>query len=140
MGLSADTDIADNLELLGKVISDLQSDIVFSDDSVAGTEDAISGTLKYVEDYTGFSSDAAYQSGHYLALHFDIAENTDNTVTVEIIGGDKPAVTLDSDGIFIGFIKNTNQKIKVVAKSEGKADVTKIYNLTGLTLESNTED
>lgn len=132
MGLAADTDIT--ASLLGKELSDLQSDITISDDSIAGTEDAISGTLKYVSGYTGFSGDSALQSGHYLALHFDLAEDTDNTVTVEIIGGTSGPVTLDNDGIWIGYIRNKNQKIKVVASAEGKPDVTKIYTLGGLTL------
>ena len=132
MGLAADTDIS--VSLLGNELSDLQSDITITDDSISGTEDAISGTLKYVTSYTGFSGDAELQSGHYLALHFDLAEDTDNTVTVEIIGGTSGAVTLDDDGIWIGYIKNKNQKIKVVASADGQPTVTKIYTLGGLTL------
>mgnify|MGYP003296264108 CR=1 FL=1 len=137
MGLAVDTDIA--VSLLGKAITDLQSDIVIHDDKIANTEETISGTLKYVEGYTGFSGDVALQSGHYIALHIDLAEDTDNTITVQIIGGDDDAVTLDNDGIFIGYIKNNRQKIKIVAKSEGHGDVTKIYNLSGLVLEPKQE-
>ena len=132
MGLTADTDI--NVSLFGKSLSDLQSDITISDDSISGTEDAISGTLKYVTGYTGFSGDSELQSGHYIALHFELAEDTDNTVTVEIVGGTSGAVTLDDDGVCVLYIRNTNQKIKVVASADGQPTVTKIYNLGGLTL------
>ena len=133
-GLVADTDI--DTSLLGKSITDLQSNITITDDSVLSTDDKISGTLKYVTGYTGFSGDTALQSGNYLALHFELAEDTNNTVTVEIIGGTSGAVTLDNDGIWIGYIKNTNQKIKVIATAEGQPTVTKIYTLDGLTLET----
>jgi len=92
--------------------------------------------LKYVTGYTGFSGDTALQSGNYLALHFELAEDTNNTVTVEIIGGTSGAVTLDNDGIWIGYIKNTSQKIKVVATAEGQPTITKVYTLDGLTLNT----
>lgn len=134
MGLAADTDIT--ASLLGKTLSDLQSDVEITEDHISDTEDAITGTLHYVTGYTGFSGAAAEQSGHYLALHFELAEDTDNTVTVEIIGGTSGAVTLDPDGLWIGLIKNTNQKIKVTASAEGYPTVTKVYSLAGLTLEA----
>ena len=95
--------------------------------------DSISGTLKHVTDYTGFSSVKAEQTGNYLALKVD-TEPADATVTVEIIGGTKGAVTLDDDGLFVGKISNKDtQSIKVVATS-GDYVVTKIYSLNGLTL------
>ena len=43
-------------------MADLQKDIVVSNG-------AISGTLKYVTGYTGFSGDTSEQSGHYLCIH-----------------------------------------------------------------------
>ena len=64
MGLSVDFDIADSVDLFGKVASDLQED-------VEAEGNAIRGTLKYVDDYTGFSSDVAQQSGNYIVLHAD---------------------------------------------------------------------
>ena len=131
-GLTADTDIT--VSLLGKSVSDLQSNIVVNDDSVAGTEDSITGTLKYVTGYTGFSGNVAEQSGHYLALHFGLAETATNTVKVEIIGGTSGEVTLDDDGLWVGYIRNTNQKVKVTASAAGQPTVTKVYNLKGLTL------
>lgn len=84
-------------------------------------------------DYTQFSSVPAQQKGNYLALKFDFAE--DVTTTVEIVGGTKGAVTLDSDKNWVGLIANKNsQTIKVVA-TKGGMKVEKTYSLTGLTLE-----
>lgn len=122
-----DDTIPDGVSLLGKELTDLQSGI-----SVG--QDAISGTLKYVTGYTGFSGDPAEQSGHYLALHIDTDVAAD-TITVEIIGGDHGPVQLDSDRTNIFRIKNKQQKIKIVAKKEGYPDVEKIYNLAAVTLE-----
>ena len=55
-------DIAVDYDLLGKVVGDLQKD-------VAESTSMVTGTLKYVEDYTGFSSKTEEQQGHYLAYH-----------------------------------------------------------------------
>ena len=55
MSLSADIDSSENL--LGKTVDELQSEV-----SVSG--DTISGTLLYVDDYTGFSGDPAEQAGN----------------------------------------------------------------------------
>ena len=58
----------------------------------------------------------------------------DVVLTVEIIGGDHGEVTLDASRINIFRIKNTSQKIKVTATADGES-YSKIYDLTGLTLE-----
>lgn len=122
-----DDTIPEGVSLLGKELTDLQS-------GVSVGQDAISGTLKYVTGYTGFSGDPAEQSGHYLALHIDTDAEADS-ITVEIIGGDHGPVQLDSDRTNIFRIKNKQQKIKIVAKKDGYPDVEKIYNLAALTLE-----
>lgn len=97
--------------------------------------DSISGSLKYVTGYTGFSSKKEEQSGNYLALKFDI-EPSDAITTVEILNGTSGPVTLDEDKMFVGLItKPEEQKIKVVATA-GDVTSTKIYDLNGLTLES----
>lgn len=94
---------------------------------------AVTGTLKYVTGYTGFSGNEELQSGHYLALHF-AAEDADR-ITVQLINGDYPPVELDEDGINIFRIKNKDsQAINVVAYSENGV-TSRIYDLTGLTLE-----
>ena len=114
--------------LLGKKVSDLQSNVVVG-------EDSISGSLKHVTGYTGFSSKTSEQEGHYLALKFDVPP-ADAVTTVELVGGTKGPVTLDADKNIVLLIKsNTTQSIKVVSTKDGSS-VTKIYTLTGLTLEA----
>ena len=114
--------------LLGKKVSDLQSNVVVG-------EDSISGSLKHVTGYTGFSSKTSEQEGHYLALKFDVTP-ADAVTTVELVGGTKGPVTLDADKNIVLLIKsNTTQSIKVVSTKDGSS-VTKIYTLTGLTLEA----
>lgn len=118
--------VSDEVDLLGKYADDLQSDIVVRD------ENAITGTLKYVTGYTGFSGDPALQSGHYIALQFDATEGT--TVTVELIGGTDGPKPLDSDLIALCRITDVNEKIKVVCTGTSKT-MTRVYDLTGLVLE-----
>lgn len=105
----------------------MQSDVQVGDD-------AITGELKYVTGYTGFSGSVAEQSGNYLVLHCESDE--DATITVELIGGTHGPVTLDDDGIIILRIANTSQKVKVTASVEGKDDRVKTYSLSGLTLDA----
>lgn len=107
--------------VLGKLVSELQS-------NVAVGETSITGTLNYVTDYTGFSSDPALQEGNYLALKFTAPANS--TTTVEIVGGTSGPVALDEDMNWVGKIANTNQKVKVVNSVAG----TKQFSLTGLVL------
>lgn len=121
--VSPETDEAGSL--LGKMASDLQTGITISGD-------VISGTLKYVTDYTGFSNNVAQQSGNYLALKVGGVEATDD-VTVELIGGTVGhPITLDADRNIVLLIANTDQKVKVVVNDEE----TMTYKLTGLTLQS----
>lgn len=124
MDLSADID--PSVDLLGKSITDLQSSV-----SVSG--DTISGTLKYIDDYTGFSGDPAEQVGHFLAVECTADEG--DTITLELIGGVHGPVTLDEDGICIIRITNpATQKLKYTATGADGSTETRIWNLTGLTL------
>mgnify|MGYP004617652287 FL=1 len=113
-------------ELLGKTAADLQENV-----AILGGE--ITGMLKLVTDYTGFSSVADEQSGNYLALHVN-QEPKDATVTVELIGGKNGAVELDDDGLIVLKIADTaKQSVKVTAIN-GEYTTTKTYSLKGLTL------
>lgn len=113
--------------MLGKVVSDLQSDLEVG-------EDTITGTLKYVDDYTGFSGDVAEQSGNYICLHATAIDGA--TITVKLIGGAHDETkTLDSDGLILARITSTTQKIKLFAYKDG-VSATKVFKLSGLTLES----
>lgn len=116
------------VNLFGKNVSDLQSDV-----SVDGDE--ITGTLKYVTGYTGFSSNESEQSGNYLALKIETVPD-DVETTVELVGGTKGPVTLDEDMNIVLLIKNKDtQSVKVVS-TDGDETATKTFGLIGLTLES----
>lgn len=121
-----DDDIA--IDLFGKTVSELQEDIQIE----SGT---ISGTLKYISDYSsaGYAGDEV--SGNFLALHFDTGvEGT--TYVVELMGGVHGPQTLDSDQVCIFRVTSNSQRIKVTASKDGYNSITQIYNLD-LTLTPN---
>ena len=126
-GLSVDADISASEDLLGKHADDLQTDLVIS-------KGAISGTLNYVTGYTGFSGDTNEQSGNYMALHIEVEDEPDATITVELVGGIHGPVVLDPDGLIIFRIRSTEQSIKITASKEGYDDTVQTFTLTGLTL------
>lgn len=126
-GLTADAEIAVDYDLLGKVASDLQSDIQIEDDE-------ITGTLNYLDDYTGHSEDETEQVGNFLALRFSNTDFPGATITAEL-GEDE--VELDKNGIAIFRITDkSTQTIKVVASMSGYVSQEKTYDLSGLTLEA----
>ena len=112
-------------DLFGKHASDLQTGVSFGRNSVTGT-------LKYVDDYTQFSSDPELQKGNYIAFHAQA--NVDGaTITAKIT----KTSTLDADGIGVFRVGDKDsQTLTVVAKKEGYEDVTKVFSLSGLTVES----
>ena len=115
-------------DLLGKTAAELQSDI-----NIVGKSE-ITGSLKYVTGYTGFSGDVAEQSGHYIALHATHA--TADSIAVMLHGGTVGhPVTLDSDGLAIVRISDKDkQTIECIATKSGvTSSVT--YSLRNLVLE-----
>lgn len=116
--------------MLGKEVSDLQSDITV-------TESRISGSLAYVDDYTNFDEDTDLQSGHYLALKFEATDGA--TITAQLIGGeeDEDPVTVDSNdmNVVLRITDPSVQKVKIVATKSNYTTATKVYTLTGLRLE-----
>lgn len=126
MSLSVDADVSDSVDLFGKVASDLQNDIVIG-------EDSITGTLKYVTDYTGFDSDPSLQSGNYIVLHMTVPGYEDSA-TIEVTVTNP--VVLDEDGIVVLRIADKDsQTITVVASVEGLGNTTTVFALDGLTCE-----
>ena len=116
------------MDLFDKVASDLQSDVTIGANSIGGT-------LKYVTGYTSaFSGDEA--NGNFLVLHFSVPDVEGVTLKVKVIGGDHGEVTLDPDGINIFRIKNTNQKIQVIASKDGYEPVMRKFSLHDLVLQS----
>lgn len=120
MSVKALTD--STVDLWGLDCDDLQSDIAVG-------ADAITGTLKYIADYSSaFSGDLA--SGNYIALKIEVP----NVEGVTIQAGADNLSTLDEDGIIVIRIADkSSQTVKVVASADGYEDVTKEYDLTGLT-------
>lgn len=96
----------------------------------------ISGTLKYVTGYTGFSGDSAEQEGNYLAIVCTASEG--DTITAQLTGGSHPdrVVTLDADGILIARITDpAAQTLIYTATGADGSTETRVYSLSGLTLE-----
>lgn len=117
--LTVDSNISNSVDLFGKTVNDLQTGVTIG-------EDSITGTLLYVDDYTGFSSDPAMQSGNYIVIHCEVNDTT--PITVEVVNGVSGPVTLDDDGIIVLRIADKDtQTIRVVS-----GDITKNYSLTGL--------
>lgn len=105
----------------------MQSDIVVGVDS-------ISGTLKYVTGYTGFSGEAKLQSGNYIALKCTYGNGV--TAKCQLIGGQFGEVTLDNDkNIVIRITNKDTQSIKFVFTKDGVSE-TRIYSLQNLVLET----
>lgn len=125
--MSVDADVSTSVDLLGKHVNDLQSDIVVGDTG-------ISGELKAVTGYTGFSGDVSEQSGHYLVLHCDVPSFGGETITVELVGGVHGPVNLDADGIIIFRVTSNTQSVKITASKTGWDPVVKTYSLTDVTL------
>lgn len=116
---------AGSTSILGKQVSELQS-------GIAVGANAITGTLNYVTDYTGFSGDVSLQEGNYLALKVD---SDADSVTVELVGGYGGPVTLDSDMNCVLRIESNTQSVKFVATKGGDSQ-TKVYALTDLVLDA----
>lgn len=129
-GLTIDVNVASDTDLLGKVIGDLQENVSIRDG-------VISGRIKYVNDFTGFSGETEEQSGHYLVLHASVP-NVEN-VTISFTGTKSP-VTLDADGIIIYRVTKASKPVVFTASKDGLPTVTKVLNLKGLKFDPVVED
>lgn len=89
----------------------------------------ITGTLAYVDDYTGFSGDPDLQEGNYIALKFTAAEG----VTVKL-GYNGKTVTLDEDMNAVIRVADKTLPLTVTATKGIVTDI-KTFDLSGLTLE-----
>ena len=86
-----------------------------------------------MSNYTGFSSKTSEQSGNYIVFHAEVPNVDGVTITAKI----SKTSTLDSDGIAVFRIANKDsQTLTVVASKEGYEPVTKVFSLSGLTVES----
>lgn len=111
----------------GKTVSSLQDNVVVNDDSIGGN-------LKYVTGYTGFSGETSEQSGHYLALKFNVPNDAVTTVQLLNNGGSGNVVTMDDDYL-VALIRSKNAKLVVNTTLAG-VTVSKTYSMRLLKLES----
>ena len=122
-----------NVELFGKIVSDLQENVVVADS-------AITGTLKYVTGYTGFSSNSAEQEGNFLAVN--LANNDYSQFSSVKIGLDPSTGSglveiiedPDKNGVF--RISNSSQVFKIVSTDATTGLNTQEFSLSGLALQS----
>ena len=122
------TAMEDGTDLLGKTAEDLQYGITMKGNK-------ISGNLKHVTGYTGFSSKPDEQEGHYLAMKYTPSPE-DAEVHVTLVNGTVGERTLDEDHILITRITNpSTQKIKVRVTTEDGESEPVIYDISGLVLE-----
>lgn len=105
-----------SVDLFGKNCEDLQEDI-------AVANGAITGTLKYVTGYTGFSGKAKEQKGNFIAL------KVTNSSADEIYAGITPSqsgkelVKLDPDGMIVIQVNDHEaQEIRVEVVKDGVHD------------------
>ncbi len=127
--VGVETDIpAGTTALLGKTADDLQANI-----AINGEE--ITGTLKFISDYSSAGYTGDELSGNFLALHFT-SNKAGAVIKVELVNGIHGEQTLDEDGLAIFRISNkATQKVKVTATADGLS-VVKTYGLSGLTLNN----
>lgn len=74
-------------EVYGKTVADLSENLVIGDDGV------VTGTLKHVTGYTGFSSTESEQSGYYLPFSMIFPEGT-TSATMQVVGGSGKKVSI----------------------------------------------
>ena len=111
--------------MFDKSVTDLQTNVVVG-------SNAITGTLKYIADYSSAGYTGDEKSGNFLVFH---SASTDaDSITVEVVGGVHGEQTLDVDGICICRIANTSQKIRVRAYKDGTVANVKTYSLDNLVL------
>lgn len=123
-----DADISSSLNLHGKYVGDLQ-------DGIEIDRLSISGNLRYLTDYTGFSDEVSEQGGNYLALRFSVPGIDDATITVTLVGGEQEPVAVGTGGIFIFRITSTDQTIAVRVSAPYRRAANRTYDLRNITLE-----
>lgn len=135
--LEVDANIGADVDLLGKVVADLQSDVIVD-------VNKITGNLNYIDDYTDFSGDPEEQVGWYLVVHASVP-NVEN-VTIKLKHTDKAGdKTLDpSDGILILRVTEktavNDVKLTFTAYKDGCAPFSKTFALADLTLLPPSDD
>ena len=124
--------VTGNTDVYGKKAADLQSNVLVND-----TTNTISGKLKYVTDYTGFSSKPDEQAGNYIALNIDPASGFPESMTVEIKNGTSGPVSLTAeDHQAVLKIKDASKQSIIIKATNKGAEVTEEYKFVRLTLQT----
>lgn len=111
--------------VLGKAATDLQEDVTFTANTVAGT-------LKYVTDFDAFSEDTSLQVGNFIAIH---AEAESGATVSATLGGE--AMKEGVSGVYVGRVADKDhQTITITAEKAGADSTTKVYSLAGLICET----
>lgn len=104
------------VDLFGKNCDDLQEDIAIANGS-------ITGTLKYVTGYTGFSSKAKEQKGNFIALKVTNATADEIYVGLSPSASGKELNKLDEDGMIVLQVTNKDtQVVRVETVTDGIHD------------------
>lgn len=122
------TPIPGNTVILGKAVSNLQENITIGDN-------AITGKLLYVDDYTGYSSNPSEQEGNYLALQF-ACDMPDAVMTTQLIGGTTGEKTLDEDKQCVYRVTSPSTQAVRITATKGKDAITKTFALSGIEVAS----
>lgn len=119
---------AQGTERYGKYVSDLQKDIIVHDEW-------ISGTLKYVTGYTGFSGDVDEQSGNYLALDVNFTDGA--TATAQLVNAKttKGPVDITAEPFLVIRVTNPRTQKLIVTVTKSGETVTRTLNFSSLKLE-----
>lgn len=113
--------------VLGKQVSELQENIMISSKNV------ISGNLKYIDDFTQYSSLPSEQEGHFFAMTIDAP--ADAIVKYQLSSGPKGEIDITPDDRqIVNRIKSPDQTIKITTTVNGYTKSV-VYYLGGLTLE-----
>ena len=128
--MAVKADVPPTTDLLGKVVTDLQTNV-----RVRGSN--ITGTLKYVDDYTEFDpSHPELQVGNYLVVR--ASTDVEGTTIYAKLSGDFKR--LDSDGILVLRVTDETKNLPLVFKAtkDGYTTTVDNFNISRLTLQSAT--
>lgn len=118
-------------DLFGKTAPDLQLD-----DIAVINDEAITGTVKYVTGYTGYSGNTEWQEGNFLALHIK-GTNVDK-VEAKLDPSERPVATQwvtipdNEDDLVIRIVDPRISKVLIRTTVDDVA-TTKEYTLSGIT-------
>lgn len=118
---------AGNATVLGKSVSDLQTNVSF--DNIHGT---VSGELKYVDDYTGYSEDEAEQVGNYVVIAIDTSET--GVTYKALLGTDGVEKTFSANKDCVLRVSTAKQLLLITATKDGRPTVEKSF-VTNFTLD-----